>query len=405
MKSNIFLPKRIKVGFQNRNDTYSGKLAYVIYYDAKNKLRKETSWNNWRDKKIPDQEFDNNPVEGFVINKKVGGVEESWYDVRKTYVRVYDPRGFEFEITIPNLLWILENCNCIKGKGLEGQFVYGWDGTELVLVPIDSSDYIDLTEKNDIIHGDNFIKTKDLVVGATYETVKGEKMIYMGRFDKWEHEVNDFYDRNRSYSCWGYREEGWRYPIDDTWLKNPFSSLDEQIDRRERWVNKGKFFFFAVEDCTGFRINSYSGIFRSVNRKFIRVVDSECYKGYAELYESLESSDFFSPVDFSKSIIIPYSYDEFESKCKGYFDSHSGRYDYITIHFSTEDKGFVSERLFYNRDEDRYFYTEYRKTSWGRTESEQKSFSSLKDVYDTLNPCKGEEYLVNGKLNKVVGIR
>ena len=49
MKSNIFIPKIINVGYQNRSGTYTGKLAYVIYYDEKGKLRKEASWNNWRD--------------------------------------------------------------------------------------------------------------------------------------------------------------------------------------------------------------------------------------------------------------------------------------------------------------------------------------------------------------------
>ena len=70
MKSNIFIPKRINVGYQNRLDTYTGKLAYVIYYDEKGTLRKETSWNGWRDKDIPNTEFDNVPTEGFVFNKK-----------------------------------------------------------------------------------------------------------------------------------------------------------------------------------------------------------------------------------------------------------------------------------------------------------------------------------------------
>ena len=99
----IFIPKKINVGFQKRNDTYTGKLAYVIYYDETGKLRKETSWNGWRDKKIPNEEFDNVPTEGFVLNKSAGGVEHSYgWDTRKSYCRVYDPRGFEFEIGIEN---------------------------------------------------------------------------------------------------------------------------------------------------------------------------------------------------------------------------------------------------------------------------------------------------------------
>lgn len=35
MNSSIFVPKTINVGYQNRSGTYTGKLAYVIYYDEK----------------------------------------------------------------------------------------------------------------------------------------------------------------------------------------------------------------------------------------------------------------------------------------------------------------------------------------------------------------------------------
>lgn len=72
MRNSIFIPKTINVGYQDRLGTYTGKLAYVIYYDEKGKLRKETSWNGWRDKNIPNNEYDNIPTEGFVLNKKAG---------------------------------------------------------------------------------------------------------------------------------------------------------------------------------------------------------------------------------------------------------------------------------------------------------------------------------------------
>lgn len=74
MKSNIYIPKRLNVGYQNREDTYTGKIAYVIYYDEKGKLRKEVSWNGWRDENIPNTEFDNVPTEGFVLNKRSNGL-------------------------------------------------------------------------------------------------------------------------------------------------------------------------------------------------------------------------------------------------------------------------------------------------------------------------------------------
>ncbi|GFN32442.1 hypothetical protein [Paenibacillus xylaniclasticus] len=182
MKSDIFIPKIIRVGFQNRSDTYTQRLAYVIYIDEKGKVRKETSWNLWRHKDIEPVDYPNEPISGFVLNKKVGGYSTGW-NHRQTYTRVYDPRGFEFEITIPNLLYILENTNSIKGKGLEGEFVYGWSGSDLVLVPTASPDYLELSKLNDILHSKNHIKSKDLQLGRIYKTRNGEEWVYLGRFE------------------------------------------------------------------------------------------------------------------------------------------------------------------------------------------------------------------------------
>ena len=63
-----FLPKKIRVGFSARHDTFTGKLAYIIYYDEKGKIRKEASFNSWRDEKLGILELDNEPRSGFVLN-------------------------------------------------------------------------------------------------------------------------------------------------------------------------------------------------------------------------------------------------------------------------------------------------------------------------------------------------
>ncbi len=170
----LFIPERINVGFQSRSDTYTKKLAYIIYWDSKGKLRKETSWNSWRDDKIPNQEFQNTPTEGFVLNKGVGGTRESWgWNTRNEYIRVYDPRDFEFEISVSNLLFILRECDCSKGKGLEGKFVYAWDGTELVLLPEQSQDYQS---------SQNFTKLQGLSVKYKRSTKIGSKIILFARY-------------------------------------------------------------------------------------------------------------------------------------------------------------------------------------------------------------------------------
>ena len=189
MTSNIFIPKKLNVGFQNRNDTYTKKLAYVIYYDEKGKLRKQASWESWRDKKIDPIEYDNEPTEGFVLNKNVGGYAYHW-DARKSYIRVFDPRGFEFEITLPNLLYILENTNSIKGKGLDGKFVYGWDGKDLVLIPVESPEYKQMQEMTTKLYASDTIKPGDLKVGCVYLTAKGERYVFMGNHTEYTYRSN-----------------------------------------------------------------------------------------------------------------------------------------------------------------------------------------------------------------------
>jgi hypothetical protein len=196
----LFIPTKCKVGYNLRTDTYTGKLGYIIYNDGKT-WRKENSWKNWinlpnevirtkwnyelkkYDEFILDDtfkpiEFDNIPTEGFVLNKKVGGNNYSW-NPRQTYSRVYDPRGWEFEITIPNLLFILECTNSIKGKGLEGEFVYSWDGKDLVLLPCDSENYKSSVQFTEL--QSKKVSSKELKEGYTYLNSKRQEVIYLGK--------------------------------------------------------------------------------------------------------------------------------------------------------------------------------------------------------------------------------
>ena len=93
--SALFIPSKIRVGFQERKGTFTGKLAYVIYYDEKGKLRKEGSWESWRDKNMEPVEFDNTPQTGFIFNKGIQRTAE-WFGTGRSVVRLYDSRDFEF---------------------------------------------------------------------------------------------------------------------------------------------------------------------------------------------------------------------------------------------------------------------------------------------------------------------
>jgi hypothetical protein len=278
VKNTIFLPKTIKVGFQSRSDTYTKQLAYIIYYDQKNVLRKQASWESWRDTKIEPLEFSNEPTSGFVLNKKVGGYSTGW-NHRQTYVRVYDPRNFEFEITVPNLLYILENTNSIKGKGLDGEFVYGWDGTDLLLIPTSSPDYAEISGFSEMVSKPEVIKGKDLVLGGLYRTNLNKDWTYLGRFEKY----------NTSY----------------------------HEDKHGK--SEGLQYFFYSKD-SGFQA------MKSLGGRIVKTVSTECALDYAEIMEKLEHQQIYSPLDESKNEYTLYTFEEL-TKSEHYYNEVYSFYD------------------------------------------------------------------------------
>lgn len=416
MKSSIFIPKTINVGYQNRSGTYTGKLAYVIYYDEKGTLRKEQSWNSWRDEKIPNDEFENVPISGFVLNKKVGDYSSGW-DHRQAYCRVYDPRNFEFEITIENLLYILENANSIKGKGLEGEFVYGWDGKDLILMPVGSPDYKEITEYNRIVHNNETIKAKDLIVGATYLTKDNQEMIYMGKFN---------------YYSYGYR-----------WVENDEFKTSKNSDDVPR-VKKGfyssciphesidylygKYFWFAYKYYNYDYVNgekAYRDTFKWAfqqyksmsSKKFIACADDRCTQDYSDIYEAMIRTYNFSPRDIDNLKYIPYTFEEFRKyaeKVKNRYnrnifsDNHfvyEINYNDNTNLWTVSQKNMYgtdsskNERDFYNRFD---FNIEEIKDYWGETSRKERHLipMTIETLYEKLKPCYKEIYLQNGYLYK-----
>ena len=323
MNTKLFIAEKVKVGFNPRTDTYSGKLGYVIGYDGK-KWRKEPSWEGWRyhymdsdeyeqkkrqqyndraeslrkqhasyvedakknpnntwyaqyakmteeqylktylgeyekfnpslgrvssDKNLLPIEFENVPTEGFVLNKKVGGYSNGW-DHRSTYCRVYDPRGFEFEITVPNLLFILQECNAMKGKGLEGTFVYAWDGKDLVLLPTTSLDYQESQKFTELQSGK--IGVKDLVEGCVYKTKQMEDYIYLGKFN---------------------------------WFVDGYTGNLSNIN--SVWCSKSHVFYKVEKPSWGERFEAFNGL-----TKFASRVSDTPVSNYAEILDEFNKSKF-----------------------------------------------------------------------------------------------------------------
>jgi len=278
-KTQLFIPDKCKVGLQLREGTYTGKLGYIIYHDGK-VWRKETSWESWRhkvgqeyhiwnresreniegvhDESVAPIEFDNTPTEGFVLNKKAGGYSSGW-NHRQTYSRVYDPRGWEFEITVENLIYILQECNSYKGKGLEGEFVYSWAGKDLVLLPVSSPDYAECQKFTDL----QSVKfsARDLVEGHTYLTSRMEEWVYLGRHLVYE----------------------------DTYYNN----TPMERDRQGKVVGKKKHVFMTHEDENGeLRYEFLS----SMTRIKKCIVDKPHVK-FADYIDALQVSEYTSLAD------------------------------------------------------------------------------------------------------------
>ena len=185
----MFIPKKLKIGFQTRKDTFTEKLAYVIYYDEKGALRKEASWTSWCDSKIPSMEIDNVPTIGYVFNK--GIKRDGYWGNGRSVIRVHDPRGFEFEISVNNMIGLLMHSDVAK-REIQQECVFAWQGTELCLLPTNSVEYqesVEFTERQD-----KKISAKALIKGATYKAKKNETTyVYLGYFPwyDWEYSRHD----------------------------------------------------------------------------------------------------------------------------------------------------------------------------------------------------------------------
>jgi hypothetical protein len=340
------------------------------------------------------------------LNKKVGDYDSGW-NHRHAYVRIYDPRNFEFEISIENLLYILENTSAIKGKGLEGDFVYGWDGKDLILIPTESPDYVSMNEYNNILHNNETIKAKDLIIGATYLTKDNCEMIYMGRYD--------------------YFSSGYRW-IERGEYKTSKSSRDipsEQGRYRMRsvdykYINNypyGKHFWFAYKYHDYDYINGervprtefkwHFNQYKSISGKFIKCVDDNCAPEYADIFEILEGNKDYSPYDETQSKIMKMSIDDFIKLGKSMY---SDKPDYYSSFKFISERSGVRET--YLADPNNYSSNEYHLKKFNPRNEEngycygyQVGFEnvygfsnmSLEELYDATKPIYEQKYLKNGR--------
>ena len=175
----IVFPDKFYVGFQKRQLGYKtndkGGYYHIAYLVTDPKL---TSWNNWKDSKIPTMEIINTPRTEYRI---FGSTQRSrdWYGSGRNMVYIEHPDGFVFEISVENLVGIHAHMDTIEGE-FKGELILSKSGKNLILVPKNSSDY-DEVFKNTMMKKTKALSSKTINPGTKFLTKTNETYIYLGK--------------------------------------------------------------------------------------------------------------------------------------------------------------------------------------------------------------------------------
>lgn len=154
----LLIPPKLIAGFNFRNDTLDGHLAFITYFNNDGTIFNAKRFDNWRNSAIPTMELTNEPRTGFTIGEHIQRSIRfgSGGDV---YIRIYTPTQAEFEITLENFMELAAyavidkryiNAHCVLAWGKNGK---------ISLLPIESPAYAEAVKySNEYFSSDNEIK-------------------------------------------------------------------------------------------------------------------------------------------------------------------------------------------------------------------------------------------------------
>lgn len=160
-----------------REDITIAPLAFLTPYEdnAAGKKRRESvrSWLrgwHWNDDTKQDKTetriVENKPRAGFTIVD----FAERWSTSNK-FARVYDPEGYELEISMANLIDILVHGKVEKGV-IQGEMIWAREGAHNRLIPVDSELFKGALREGQVLEAE----IGDKVIGN-----HGKEYIYLGR--------------------------------------------------------------------------------------------------------------------------------------------------------------------------------------------------------------------------------
>lgn len=184
MSSNrtIKIPTKVYVGFQNRPSSDDVPLGFMTPWGEDEAARKRIATvDNWargygNTEKVEPVTLNNIPMTGFRISRAVrrsGG----WGSSNATFVRVEDPRGFELEISVQNLLMLMDN-NITQDAEIIQECIWGRDGGNNILLAVNSQPYLDATENTR--RSASRVSAKEVKPGFEVTLENGDRGFYYG---------------------------------------------------------------------------------------------------------------------------------------------------------------------------------------------------------------------------------
>ena len=170
---------------QNEEDP---PLAFLTPYEenaaGRKRIESADKWaRDYNKEAIETKIFDNESLDGFEICREV---KRTYWGGGNVVWRIFDPRGFELEISSANLAKILTFAT-IEAGVIKSKCIWGRLGAKNILIPEGCPDYqnvkIRAEELNDSkIMASRIIKPSDIAIGQSVILHNDERGVYLGKW-------------------------------------------------------------------------------------------------------------------------------------------------------------------------------------------------------------------------------
>jgi hypothetical protein len=174
----IKLFEKVYVGFQKRNTESGSPLGFLTPWGedsaARGRMATVDKWSS--SSKLQAVILDNIPVSGFRVSDSA---RRNGWNGGNTVIQIEDPRGFELQITVDNMIQIMSG-NLILDGEIKVPCVWGRDGKDNILLPTNSEPYMNAIENTERLK--QTFSMRSVKLGNKIELKDGRVGIYYGAY-------------------------------------------------------------------------------------------------------------------------------------------------------------------------------------------------------------------------------